>query len=596
MMSGKKPWQGVFFRCVGVTKGSIGIQAIRRVGVLLGGMLLAFVLSAGNAAWSQEELFVANRTSNSVTVYSRTATGSASPLRTLEGAATGLSSPQAVALDTAANELYVVNSLPASITVYPRTASGDVAPLRIIAGPATGLQSPEAITVDLVHNELVVANFDSITVYSRTASGNAAPLRTLQGVTTGLNDPESVIVDLIHDELIVTNAGNNTITVYPRVAAGNQAPLRTLVGLATGLANPQGAALDLVRNELSVGNAGNNSITVYARTASGNAPPVRTIQGPTTGLVLPSGLVLDLVNDELIAVSSGDHSVVIFPRTAVGDAAPKRTISGAATGLTGPGLAAISTIPPLFGAVLPVSRSVQVGTSATAFGTIINAGTASVQECAPIPVDALPPLPLTYSFQTTDAQNQLTGAPNTPAIIGPSGSQNYLFAFTPTAPFAPTSVPIAFVCDGTNPAAITQNLTTLLLGASTNPGPDLIALAATPSQNGVVTILGVPGAGAFAVATVNLGTAAVITVNAETGTILPLTLLVCQTVPVTGACVDPPAPFVTLSIAGGDSPTFGIFLSASGPVPFNPSVNRIVVGFREGGVLRGATSVAVQTQ
>jgi hypothetical protein len=307
--------------------------------------------------------------------------------------------------------------------------------------------------------------------------------------------------------------------------------------------------------------------------------------------------VLDLVNDELTAVSTGNNAVLVYPRTASGNASPTRIVAGGATGLTAPGLAAVTTSPPLLGAVLPVSRSVQVRTPASAFATMINAGPGPVQECAPTPIATAPPLPATYSFQTTDEQNQPTGAANTPASIPSGGSQNFVFVFTPTGAFTTTTVSIAFACDGTNPAAAIPGVTTLLLGASTTPGPDLIAVAATADQNGIVTIPGPAGTGAFAVATANLAATATIAVSADTGiAVLPLTILICQTVPATGECMAPPAPVVTLSIPGGAAPTFGIFAAASGAVPFDPAVNRIFVGYRENGVLRGATSVAVQTQ
>ncbi len=82
-----------------------------------------------------------------VTVHSRTANGNIAPLRTITGAATGLQSPIGLAVDTGINEVLVANfgspiegqpPLPA-ITVYARTASGNAAPLRVISGPATGL-------------------------------------------------------------------------------------------------------------------------------------------------------------------------------------------------------------------------------------------------------------------------------------------------------------------------------------------------------------------------------------------------------------------------------------------------------------------------
>jgi len=86
-----------------------------------------------------------------ITVYSRTANGNIAPVRTISGAATALQSPIGLAVDTGNNEVLVANFggsdteglplLPA-ITVYGRTASGNAAPLRVITGPATALSGP----------------------------------------------------------------------------------------------------------------------------------------------------------------------------------------------------------------------------------------------------------------------------------------------------------------------------------------------------------------------------------------------------------------------------------------------------------------------
>jgi hypothetical protein len=141
-------------------------------------------------------------------------------------------------------------------------------------------------------------------------------------------------------------------------------------------------------------------------------------------------------------------------------------------------------------------------------------------------------------------------------------------------------------------------LNTLLFSASSSPVPDIVALAATDSNDGIVHIPGRSGANAFAVATVNLGASAAITATASTnGLALPLSITLCQTVPSTGACMGTPAASVTTTIGANTTPTFAIFCQASSTIAFNPASNRVFVQFADsGGVVRGSTSVAVETQ
>jgi hypothetical protein len=49
---------------------------------------------------------------------------------------------------------------------------------------------------------------------------------------------------------------------------------------------------------------------------------------------------------------------------------------------------------------------------------------------------------------------------------------------------------------------VNVGLNTVLLSASANPVPDIVALGATLSGDGIVNIPGVAGIGAFAVATI----------------------------------------------------------------------------------------------
>ena len=158
------------------------------------------------------------------------------------------------------------------------------------------------------------------------------------------------------------------------------------------------------------------------------------------------------------------------------------------------------------------------------------------------------------------------------------------------------------------PLAPIIGVNTLLMSASATPVPDIVALALTPTNNGIVNIPGETSTGAFVVASVNLGLGAPITVSTDTGgTTLPITIALCQTNPVTGVCLSDPTSTVPVQINTNDTPTFAIFVTGTASalfapannafVPFDPAHNRVFVRFKDNaGITRGATSVAVRTQ
>jgi virginiamycin B lyase len=251
----------------------------------------------------------------------------------------------------------------------------------------------------------------------------------------------------------------------------------------------------------------------------------------------------------------------------------------------------------LFAAVLPSSRSPQVGgTPATAFATIINAGSSTATACA---IADLNLATAKGDYQTTNpATNALTGTIDTPVNIAAGASQSFVIAAAPTAPFPSIFVELGFACSNANAAPIEFGLDTLRYSASTTPVPDVVALAATALNDGILHITGTTGSSSFAVATVNVGASGSITATANTGgATLPLAISLCQTNPSTGQCTTSIGPNVTTTINSNATPTFGIFATAAGGVPFVPQTNRIFVEFSDaGGTVRGSTSVAVQTQ
>lgn len=252
---------------------------------------------------------------------------------------------------------------------------------------------------------------------------------------------------------------------------------------------------------------------------------------------------------------------------------------------------------PLLAAVLPASRSVQVGVSATAFATIINTANTIASGCSIAPIGTLP---ASFAFQTTDpATNRLIGTANTPAdVAANNGQQSFVFALTPIATISPQNVQFGFACANAAPAPVQTGLNTLLLSASTSPVPDVIALSATASADGILRLPGSTGSNAFAVATTNLGVGASIKIAPMlVPNTLPVALTICQTNPISAQCLAPRSGSVTVAINGNATPTFSIFATASDAIPLDPANSRIFVQFSDSdGVVRGSTSVAVATQ
>jgi hypothetical protein len=267
---------------------------------------------------------------------------------------------------------------------------------------------------------------------------------------------------------------------------------------------------------------------------------------------------------------------------------------GALSGLPARTLAASSTS--LVAAVLPNSRSVAVGTAATAFATVINSGSVTATGCTIAPTTNVS---ASFLFQTTNpATNALTGTPNSPVDIAAGASQSFVIALTATAAFASTDVAFAFACTNAAGAPSSPGLNTLLLTSSASAEPDIVALAATVGNTGTVNISGNTGNGSFAVAAVNVGgVGGAITASADVaGAELPVVLSLCQTVPATGQCSSASGPTVSTTINPGDTPTFAVFVAGTGAIPFAPATSRIFVRFRDGtGATRGSTGVAVQT-
>jgi hypothetical protein len=253
---------------------------------------------------------------------------------------------------------------------------------------------------------------------------------------------------------------------------------------------------------------------------------------------------------------------------------------------------------PLLASLLPDARSVALSNPATVFATMLNTGNSTLNGCQ-VALPASAPSGLALTYQTTDpATNLPIRQPNQPVSIAAGGGQSFVLAFGSSNALALSGQGLVFSCDASTNAASIPGVDAVDLTFSSTPVADIVALSATESGNGVVQIPFSQGvAGAFAVASINVGISGGLTVSADLdGAALPITLLVCQTNPSNAQCLAPPAPSVPIAIDAGATPTFSVFATAGGSVPFAPAASRIFLRFTDSnGIQHGSTSVAVTT-
>ncbi len=256
----------------------------------------------------------------------------------------------------------------------------------------------------------------------------------------------------------------------------------------------------------------------------------------------------------------------------------------------------------LSASVLPGTRSVLFDTVATFFAIIANAATTEASNCG---VSLASPLPADFTFQTTNpATNQPIGNANTTINIASGGFQSFILSLTARPEFFNTSqrpfpdqdVEFLFDCDNTSPASVFVGINTLGFSASTVPVPDIITNAATVQNNGILTLAPDTGAGAFALAGVNIGAQDTITVTPRTNFTSPLVLNICDTTgQAGGACINPPASNVVVVFEKDVARTLSVFGSSGQAIALDPAGKRVFVDFVDSaGKIRGSTSVAVQ--
>ena len=264
-----------------------------------------------------------------------------------------------------------------------------------------------------------------------------------------------------------------------------------------------------------------------------------------------------------------------------------------------PAPATLAALPDYFydgltSAVLPSVRTASPGQTVTVFASIANTSDTLAVGCR---IGLADDLPVEFDYHRTDpTTNETVGLQNIPVDIPAGETQSFVIGFTPEATFPATDLRLVYDCENGNPALFRPTLNSVRVEATDSAVPDVIALVATNSNDGVIRIANRFSANAFAIATANVGATGQITVRADVGDLeMPVNLLVCETDTVSGQCNEAPASEVTLTVMELSTATFAVFVNADlEAVEFRPDINRVFVRFfDESGEIRGATSVAL---
>jgi len=244
-------------------------------------------------------------------------------------------------------------------------------------------------------------------------------------------------------------------------------------------------------------------------------------------------------------------------------------------------------------AVLPASRAMLMNSTATVFATVLNPADTSALACR-IELDTT--LDIDFEYRSADPlTNIVSGEPNPAVDIPPQGASSFVLALTPRESFTLTQLEFNFICGNSGSASVAPGINTLSLSSSIEPIADVVAIALTPSENGIAAV-GTTNFGVYAVATVNLGADAIITASPATGSWFSGDALICETQPVTGECLAPPASSVETSMNALSTASFGVFVRSDAAIALDPASNRQTVQFVDSsGNTRGSTSVALTT-
>ena len=401
--------------------------------------------------------FVVNYNANpkSMTAYDGDWTnGDTAPSKTLAGGATGIASPQDVAIDSS-GRTYIAN-LNGAVTVHAADwAAGDTAPIRSIptSGANTGLIDPQGIhatddgtiyVTQTLTDDDDYSQWGQILVFSPTASGDVAPIRTISGSNapgnTGMRYATGVAVG--PDGLIYVAADWDGVKVFAANADGDVAPVKSLSGRATRVAFDASGRLYVVDNSA-------NEIRAYEAGFADGASPIKTLTGGSSGLSRPTDLAFDS-SGRMYVANESSSSVRVFSTSYQTISFPAIADTTLAASTVTPSASASSSEAVTFTTTTP-----GVCTSGGANGasiSLVGTGTCTVRASQGGNATWNPATPVDRSFVITDAPGGGSSGGGSTAAPAPAPAEPEA-APTPASDSAPAPAPVVPV-EIPDPAAV----------------------------------------------------------------------------------------------------------------------------------------------
>ena len=531
----------------------------------------------------------------------------------------GVLTPVGIVKDSGDNSTGLVGARfadisPDGLNVYVAGAGAEGSVVGFVRNPDTGLLSepqifkggfgdgrirelnnPRHLEVSPDGRHLYVAStgLSSILAFSRTPGANSLTLVEVQSEQSpgqGLNVLEALAVS--PDGSHVYTASPEGIGIFLRDRASGSLTFQETVDISDLTSPGQQARVQYIRlsptgSRVYLAGGGARFLAIYNRDrVTGSLSLLRNLRdgelddvGQTIdGLQAVQSMALSPDNRAIYVVNSGSDSILTFFQQI--------------------GPAAINS------SVLPTTRVVRAGETATAFVAVANTTSSGVRafECRLFLSELDDFLEtVSFSYQPTDPNtNTPVGPANFPPPPIRSGElQTYVISITPTQEIdPPRQIDVAAQCDNTRRSVLVPNVSTLTLASTSSQlpqDPDVIAVAETAPRPGELDIRG-NDVSAFSLATINVGGGGSVTVVPNNGADASpeLTLSICGSDPLSGNCITPVQRSITATYSARQTRTFGVFAAAPNqPTIPNPTFNRINVDVVEvGGSRLGGTSLA----